>query len=244
MRIRSSLTLGYMIGILWLRRNFLSMIWLFSTPFTILFLFYVIIGEKALPNAIVGAFIMFFIGAGVQVMGDAVWLKLELKYQDILVASRVSVIDYMVGLALAELFFASPGIICLLVPLLFLIRGGILEVLTIILVPSIMWLFVSCISFYFSTLIPNARNGWQISSLLDLFLTILPPTFYPIEVIPTTIRPLAYLIPTTHAALLLKQSVGLATLSLFDMIFSWVSLMVSLALSLILAMNKSEWRQK
>ena len=235
--------LGYMFGFLWLRRNLLSMIWLFSTPFTILFLFYVIAGASALPAALVGAYVMLFVGAGISIMGDDVWSKHELKYQDVLVASTVSSFEYMAGLAFAELFFSLPGIIIILIPLL-LINPTAYSVLTIFVVPSITWLLTSSMSFYFSTHVPNTRNGWQISTLLNLILTILPPIFYPIEAIPQLLRPLAYIVPTTHSALLLKNSLGIITLSLFDIVFSWAYLLLFSILSTALAMRKAQWRDR
>jgi len=240
--LKSIVLLGYMFGFLWLRRNLLSMVWLFSTPFTILFLFYVIAGESALPNALAGAYLMLFIGAGVAVIGDEVWNKHEIKLQDILVASPVTAFDYMAGIAFAELFFTSPGIILLLIPLL-LFKMTAFGMFTLIVVPLITWMLVSAIGFYFSTYVPNTRNGWQISTLLNLVLAILPPIFYPIEVIPSVLRPLAYIIPTTHAALLLKESLGIVTLTLAETVFSWLFLIIFSTLSTVLAIHKAQWRE-
>ncbi|MGQ9781418.1 MAG: ABC transporter permease [Nitrososphaeria archaeon] len=242
MRPKAIVLLGYMFGFLWLRRNLLSMIWLFSTPFTILFLFYVIAGESALPSALTGTYLMLFIGAGVAVIGDEVWNKHELKFQDILVASPVSAFDYMAGIAFAELFFTSPGIILLLTPLL-LFKLSAYGIFTLIVVPLITWMLVSAVGFYFSTYVPNSRNGWQISTLLNLVLAILPPIFYPIEAIPSMLRPLAYAIPTTHAALLLKQSIGIITLSMTETLFSWSFLVISFTLSIALAVRNAQWRE-
>jgi len=242
MNIKTIVILGYMYGFLWLRRNTLSMIWLFSTPFTILFLFYVIAGEGALVTALIGAYIMLFVNAGVGVIGDAVWNKHELKFQDIFVASPVTVFDYIAGIALAEIFFTLPGIVVLLIPLI-LYQSTVYWLFTLAVVPTITWLIVSAISFYFSTYVPNARNGWQVGVLLNLLLTILPPVFYPIEKIPDIIRPLAYLIPTTHSALLIKSGAGIINLGTTDTLFSWSYLLVTLILSTLLTINKAQWRE-
>jgi len=242
MGLMSVLVLGYMYGFLWLRRNLLSMVWLFSTPFTILFLFYTVVGEKALPTAFVGSYLMVFVGAGISVIGDIVWIKREIKLQDIFVASPLSPLEYMAGIALAELFFSSPGIVLLLIPLL-LLKPTAYALLTIIAVPSITWIMVSALSFYLSTFVPNARNGWQISSILSLMLTILPPIFYPIEVIPEILRPLAYIIPTTHSALLLKHSVGIMNLSVNEILLSWLYLVLFFIFSILLAVRKARWRE-
>ena len=242
MGLTSVLILGYMYGFLWLRRNLLSMVWLFSTPFTILFLFYTIIGEKALPTAFVGSYLMIFVGAGVSVIGDVVWIKREIKLQDIFVASPLSAFEYMAGIALAELFFSSPGIVLLMIPLI-LLNPQPYSIFTLIIVPIITWIMVSSLSFYLSTFVPNARNGWQISSILSLILTILPPIFYPIETIPEILRPLAYAIPTTHSALLLKESVNIVTLSSNEILLSWLYLIVFFIFSMFLAIKKARWRE-
>lgn len=242
MGIISVLFLGYMYGFLWLRRNLLSMAWLFSTPFTILFLFYVVAGEEALPSAFIGSYLMLFVGAGVSVIGDVVWFKREVKIQDIFVASPMSAFEYMTGVALAELFFSSPGIILLSIPLLFL-NFNLYAILTIVIVPSITWIIVSSISFYLSTFVPNVRNGWQISSILSLILTILPPIFYPIEIIPEILRPLAYIIPTTHSAQLLKHSMNIIKLSENDILLSLLYLLLFSIFSIFLAIKKARWRE-
>ncbi|MEM3404405.1 MAG: ABC transporter permease [Nitrososphaeria archaeon] len=242
MNIKTIMMLGYMYGFLWLRRNMLSMIWLFSTPFTILFLFYVVAGEGALITALIGSYIMLFVNAGVGVIGDAVWNKHELKFQDILVASPVTVFDYIAGIALAEIFFTLPGIVVLLIPLI-LYQGSFYWLFTLVAVPTITWLIVSAISFYFSTYVPNARNGWQVGVLLNLLLTILPPVFYPIEKIPDAIRPIAYLVPTTHSALLLKNSAGIIQLGTIDILFSWSYLLIALVTLTLLTINKAQWRE-
>ncbi len=242
MGIMSVLILGYMYGFLWLRRNLLSMVWLFSTPFTILFLFYTIIGEKALPTAFVGSYLMIFVGAGVSVMGDIVWIKREIKLQDIFVASPLSALEYMAGIALAELFFSSPGIIILLIPLA-IMSSSLIAIITIIVVSIVTWIIVSAISFYISTFVPNARNGWQISSILSLILTILPPIFYPIEVVPEILKPLAYLIPTTHSAQILKQCMNLVSLGFNEILMSWTYLILSLLFSIFLTVKMARWRE-
>ncbi len=36
--LRSAVVIGYMLSITWIRRNLLSLVWLFATPFSILFI--------------------------------------------------------------------------------------------------------------------------------------------------------------------------------------------------------------
>jgi ABC-2 type transport system permease protein len=111
--VRAIFILAYMFSILWVVRNLLSLIYLFFAPFTVLFLLYAMVGSEVLPYALVGAYIMTIVQAGSDIVGDAAWHKLELKFQDMIVASPVSETAYMLAEALSELLYASPALVIL-----------------------------------------------------------------------------------------------------------------------------------
>jgi len=52
------------------------------------------------------------------------------------------------------------------------------------------------------------RNATQLISFVNVVIAIIPPVFYSIEKLPIDLQFIAYLVPTTHASLLLQYSMG------------------------------------
>ena len=46
-QFRAAVIIGYMLSITWLRRNLLSLVWLFATPFSLLFIITVTTGGRS-----------------------------------------------------------------------------------------------------------------------------------------------------------------------------------------------------
>jgi len=116
-QFRAAVIIGYMLSITWLRRNLLSLVWLFATPFSLLFIITVTTGGRSFALGVVGSLLLVLSTVGTGLAGDATWYRLETKLQDFFVASPVNQIGYLLGIAFAGLFFASPALVVLL-PLL------------------------------------------------------------------------------------------------------------------------------
>jgi len=240
-KVRAVFILAYMFSVLWIVRNLLSLIYLFFAPFTVLFLLYVSVGSEVLPYALVGAYIMTLVEAGVDTIGDAAWHRLEIKFQDVMVASPVSETAYMLAEALSELLYASPALVILSI-FIFQIKPNLLTLGTILAITLLVWLSTSALGFFISTYMPNIRNAWQISLLIGLILAVLPPVFYPIEQVPEPLLWLAYIPPTTHAAIILRDSIGLT--SSMNVTYSWLILLAYTIAFLLLATYRARWREK
>jgi len=239
--IRAVFVLAYMFSILWIIRNLLSLIYLFFAPFTVLFLLYALVGSEVLPYALVGAYVMTLVQAGAGIIGDAAWHKLELKFQDMMVASPVSETAYMLAEALSELLYASPALI-ILSALILQLKLDVFTIATLLTITLLVWLSTSALGFFISTYMPNIRNAWQISLLIGLILAVLPPVFYPIERVPEPLLWAAYIPPTTHAAIILRDSIGL--ISATNITYSWFILLAYTIAFLLLATYRAQWRER
>ena len=239
--LRSIFILAYMFSILWILRNLLSLIYLFFAPFTVLFLLYALVGSEVLPYALVGAYVMTLVQAGSAIIGDAAWHKLELKFQDMIVASPISEAAYLLAEALSELLYSVPALI-ILSTLILQFNPNISTLSTLLAVTSLVWLLTSALGFYISTYIPNIRNAWQTSLVVGLILAVLPPVFYPIDRVPESLLWLAYIPPTTHAALILRDSIGFK--SHLNVSYSWIILILYTIAFLALATYRAQWREK
>lgn len=112
--VRSALVLNYMLSILWIKRNPLTVIHLLATPFAVLFLLCVVGGAGYVGFALAGIIVMVLVYVGADLVSEAVWHRLTLKFQDMLVASPISRLSYMLGLSLSRLLCSSLVLVLLI----------------------------------------------------------------------------------------------------------------------------------
>ncbi len=242
-KFRAAVVIGYMLSITWLRRNLLSLVWLFATPFSLLFIITVTTGGQSFALGVIGSLLLVLSTVGTGLAGDATWYRLETKLQDFFVASPVNQLGYLLGIAFAGLFFASPALVVLL-PLLVYIGLPLITLPLVLLSLVGVWLFSSAIGYLVSTFTSNLRNGWQSGLLLSVLVGILPPVFYPAEILPQDILLVTYAIPTTNAALLIRDAMGRTpTLPYWSPLIGWILIVISLAIALAVTSRVARWRQ-
>ena len=175
--------------------------------------------------------------------GDATWYRLELKLHDYFIASPVHQITYLLGIALAGLFYSIPALV-VLIPLLVYLGLPLASLPLALLAVGATWLFSAAVGYLVSTYVSNLRNGWQSGLLLSVLVGILPPAFYPAEILPSSLLLVAYLVPTTHAVLLLRVLMG-QTVSLpgWSPLMGWMALVVMLLVALAATSKVARWRQ-
>lgn len=242
-QFRAAVIIGYMLSITWLRRNLMSLVWLFATPFSLLFIITVTTGGRAFTLGVIGSLLLILSTVGTGLAGDATWYRLETKLQDFFVASPVNQLGYLLGIAFAGLFFASPALV-VLIPLLLYVGFPLIDLPLAIVSLAGVWLFSSAIGYLVSTFTSNLRNGWQSGLLLSVIVGILPPVFYPAEILPHDVLYVAYAIPTTNAALLIRGAMG-STPSLphWTPLTGGLLILASLALALAVTSRVARWRQ-
>ncbi len=241
--LRSAVVIGYMLSITWIRRNLLSLVWLFATPFSILFIVTITTRGQAFVQGAIGALVFILVTVGTGLAGDATWYRLELKLQDYFVASPVHQTTFLLGIALAGLFFSVPAFV-VLVPILVYLGLPLASLPLAMLAVGAVWLFSAAIGYLASTYVSNLRNGWQSGLLLSVIVGILPPAFYPAEVLSGNLLWVAYLVPTTHSVLLLRVLMG-QTLNLpgWSPLIGWVALAVMLLVAMAATSRAARWRQ-
>jgi len=147
--LRSLWAITYYLGFIPMFRNPLFIAFVFSTPFTLLFILYVASGGTALPYGLAGALTMVTTELGLFVGTDLASYKLQNRFQDIVVASPVSPLTYMFGVALSELFFGAPALIVVFgliawhgaTPFALLMSAGVVVLL---------WVTTTSLGFFFS----------------------------------------------------------------------------------------------
>lgn len=241
-RVRSIVALSYYTGILVVIRSPGFIVFSSTTPFTVLFFLFVVGGPGYIPYGLVGATVSILVGAGLFLGADATFNRLQFKFQDFCVASPLPAVDYMVGLSLGELTFVTPS----LAVLIFIF--GYLRLITLsfplaLVVMLLAWVFSSSFGFFLSTFILRSRSAFSVTSLVSTLLTVVPPVFYPIEIIPQSYRFLAYLAPTTYLSILMQSVLGLQSYSQEQIAASWMVLLSFTIFFFSLAAFKARWRQ-
>ncbi|MDV3278258.1 MAG: ABC transporter permease [Nitrososphaerales archaeon] len=242
-KLRTIGALTYYAGILPIIRIPTLLPFVFATPFTILFILFVTGRGDAIIYGLAGAMAMTVAQQGLILGADLTSFKIEHKFQAMVVASPVSAMTYMVAVALSELAFASPPLIILLIIIGYTVAGitavSLLEILGVILLT---WITTSSIGFFLSTYVLNTRTAFITISFLSILVSVLPPVFYPIQVIPSQFRWLAELVPTTHASILLQNAIGIQV-NASQLTLSWLALPALTVAFLSLALFKARWRE-
>ena len=236
------LVIAYTTGILWLRRNPLSLIFSAISPFSLLFILFVISDGQYTQFALVGSMVMALVGYGLALGQDISYYKIEYKIQDVFVASPVSSTTYMIGLALSEILFGFPAL-AVLISLLILFGIELMFLPLMIFTIITIWITTSAMGFFLSSHMLHMKNATQIISFINVAMTVLPPVFYSAEILPEVLQYIAYLIPTTHASIILQYAIGLPTPDNWSLELGF-SVQVLFAIGfIVLAKKKSIWRE-
>ena len=201
-RAISSLTITN--GIIPLWRRPISLIAVISTPFSFLFFIYLFGGPSKILIGAIGGVLFTIVNASTMLQTDLLFYKLDLKFQQMVASSPVKPMIYTIGLATGNIVFTLPGLVIFMIIIVYESHIGILQVLAIIATLMVTWTIFSMFSFLVSTRVREMRDIWPISVMFSIIFGVVPPIYYSISVLPTAVQYLAYLVPTTWAAILLK----------------------------------------
>jgi ABC-2 type transport system permease protein len=239
--VRQVLIIAYMTGVLWLRRNPMSLVFTAISPFSLLFVLFVVSGGQYIHFAVAGSLVMALVGYGLALGQDISFYKTEYKVQDVFVASPVSPLTYMVGLALSELLFGLPALVVLATLVVYF--GSVFSIPLLVATILLIWGAMSAMGFFLSSHMLHMRNATQVISFVNVILAVLPPVFYSMDIMPDVLRPLAYAVPTTHASLMLQDIMGIPTPVDWSLEFGFAIQIAYLLAFITLAKTKALWRE-
>lgn len=196
----AALRICYFNGIIPLWRSPLLIAAVFLTPFSFLFFLFVIAPHALFPYGVVGGVLFTALFTGNGMLNDCAYLRLERQLQQVFVASPVTPLAYILGMALSELAFSLPAMALFVGILLFVQPIGALAGAALVGLLLLTWLMATSLGFFISTLFSQLREIWPIGTLVFSILSILPPIFYPATEIPEGWRWVAFLAPSTFAA--------------------------------------------
>jgi len=242
-RLRSLGTLVWLNGIVPIRDQPLYILNLLASPLAFLFFITVVSRGALVAYGITGGMILTMLSAGTGLQSDLTHYRTDFKFQDVVVASPVEAPVYVAGMALSEFVYSLPALGLFFV--LFALGGyATLEsVLVLVGVLLLVWSFASTLSFTLATYFRDVRETYLFSPLISLGLTVLPPVYYPITILPAWAQTLAKISPTTYAAALVQGSVGLLELSEGQAAIAWAVLIGFTVALLVIAALKARWKE-
>ncbi len=240
--VQQAFLIAYLTGILWLRRNPVSLVFTAISPFSFLFVLFVVSNGQHVHFAVAGSLVMALVGYGLALGQDISFYKTEYKIQDVFVASPVSPLTYMMGLALSELMFGLPALTVLAVLVVYF-GASIVAVPLLVATILLLWGSMSAMGFFLSSHMLHMRNATQVISFVNVILAVLPPVFYSVATLPDTLRYLSYAVPTTHASILLQYVMGLPTPADWSLALGLGVQAAYLVGFVALAKTKAIWRE-
>ncbi|BAD84420.1 ABC-type multidrug transport system, permease component [Thermococcus kodakarensis KOD1] len=238
MKARAIISIAYL-NITGLLRSPLWIVPQILTPIAMVLILFIFGGKDLALYALVGALVALTVSTSISLSRLVVLLKF-IGFQDIFVASPVSPVEYMLGLALSRLLGALPSLLIFMGVLAYL---GVLTFSNLAFVVGIIifsWLLSSLLAFTISTNIKNVVHVDALSSLLSMTLVLIPPVYYPLSRLPAIFQKLALLIPTTYIAELMRIVFGLSNSS--ASLYATGAAIYTLAFFALVAKNM-KWRE-
>lgn len=202
LRAISSLTITN--GIIPLWRRPISLVAVISTPFSFLFFIYLFGGPSKILIGAIGGVLFTIVNASTMLQTDLLFYKLDLKFQQMVASSPVNPMIYTIGLATGNIIFTLPGLVIFMAIIEYVSHIGVLQVLSTIAILMVTWTIFSMFSFLVSTRVREMRDIWPISVMFSIIFGVVPPIYYSISALPGPLQYVAYIVPTTWAAILMK----------------------------------------
>jgi len=234
------------VGWRWISRNPAVAITPILLPFIFLYFLSLISPPSALPLEIVGAMMFTMQNIGSWVLGDSAYWRIEHSLQDMFVASPLSRIRYLFGIAFSNLIAMLPALAILAALLAWAgAREGTPLTLPagIVLFASlaVLWVLFSSVGIGISSRIRTQREIWPVGNLTFTILGMLTPLYYPLSALPPIWQDAARFLPATYAALLVQGALGITPATPAQMVFYAGLLVLAAGVGLVIMLRLYRW---
>ncbi len=243
-QLRASWGLVALNGVIPVKRMPLYLVNTLAAPFSFLFFIYILSSGRAVGFGVAGGLVLTTFSIGTSLQADMTHFRVDLKLQDMVVASPMRASTYVFGMALSELAFSMPGIVAFIVVAYATRTPPVYALPVIVATLLLIWALGSSLGFFLATYLRDIRETFAIAPLLSLVLSVLPPVYYPISAIAPEWQWLGYLAPTADASQLIQGALGITDLAALDWLRAAGILVAFAAAFMLLAMFKAQWREK
>ncbi|MDE1825924.1 MAG: ABC transporter permease [Candidatus Micrarchaeota archaeon] len=227
-------------GLSWIRDSPWSIVANVITPICLLAIVFLISKGALVAYAVVGGVIAIIASTSLTSIGQSAIFRIEFRIQDLLLSTKVHILDYVSAFAVADLVFASPGIAFFTILSIAIHLFTPFRFLTTIAVALLLTVATASIAIFVGSKIKRSIGVWSISGILSALLTLIPPTFYPYGVLPKPILYILMISPVTPAAIILQGAYGLGTVDNA----MWFVLIGEVIFYLLVVRTFGTWREK
>jgi ABC-type multidrug transport system permease subunit len=240
-KLRQALYIGLFDSLPLLRDPMLLLLISLLSFLPVLFIFVFAGNSGAALQSIAGAIVLILAFTGLNAAQSVYFNKHWFRFQDMFVASGVSLTTYALGLSIGALVVSTPAIAFSFALLLLGTFPGLLQIGISLGAILLLWVAMIFIGFSLGTSTKNVRRANSTPQILGIALGFLPPVYYPLSRLPGYLQPLAILVPTTDAAQLVKYYFGLLPLSALDIQISWIYLAAFAVVAAVVAVRRANW---
>src|SRR5216117_1961767 len=233
-----------LIGWRWIWRSPAAAIVPLLQPFFFLYFLHLISDPSYFPLQVAGAMIFSTQNIGSWCLSDSAVFRIELRLQDIFVASPHDKVRYLFGVAFSNMIPALPALVALGIILAIVTPVSLTAWLVIVACILTIWVLYSAIGIAVSSRLRSQREVWPVGNLIFTLLGILSPLYYPLSRLPPVWRELAQVLPATYAALLVQGVLGLEPAAAASLAVDAGLLILSTAVGLVLAWRLYQWRER
>lgn len=230
---------AYTYGLKFITRGPSYLIASLTLPLSLLFLIFIISKGALLPYAIIGGVLSIVTSNAINGAADAAFFRLQIRFQDLFVASPLSKQDYMIALTASYFVFSLPGIFLYLGLGFYFSLLNAMKLLVLIAVILLITISFTNLAFIIAGTLKHIRNVWGITAILSIIATVITPTFYPYFIIPKTLLYFLMISPIATASVFLQGFFGLAPMQYLAL---WILLAETLVLG-ILGNFFIKWRE-
>ena len=227
-------------GISWIKESPWSIIANIVTPVCLVVILYLISNGRLVTYAIVGGVIAIISATTLTATGESAFFRLELRIQDLIIPTKVTMIDYVFAFTLANLVSASPGIMFFAMLSVLFHLFTLQRLLTMLAVVVLLAIAATSIAVFVGSWIKRVIGLWAISGILSAIMTLLPPTFYPYGVLPKAALYILAISPVTPAAVIMQGAYGLGAYDLW----MWPLLIFEVFFYIFIVGKFGRWAEK
>lgn len=208
-------------------------------PLSLLFIVGVLSQGRLLEYALVGGLISVVAMNGVNAVAYIASLRFDFYYQDLIVTTKTSKMDYMLAHLFGEAVWVAPSV------LLFIVLEAWFGLLTLsslvmtLFVAALVSLATYAIAFWIAGMVKNTRHTPAIGLVLSILMITLPPSFYPYTYLPKNILYVLTLIPTTPGVILAQGIAGITPMQWWML----PVLIIEVMAYVLIAKYLTKWRE-
>lgn len=181
-----------------------------AMPLSFFLVFTLIAGRSLGQHAFLGAAVAYSVTAGIVSLPQTVVQYRIRQLHDMIVASPIRPVNYLLGLAVSRLLYIAPPLVVILTVFAWFSEVPPWRVLATLPWLALAWLFGCVVGFAISRRWDNPANISSISNMAGYLIVLLPPVYYPLSLLPDAARVPASFIPTATLAEMMRWSVGLS----------------------------------